>query len=162
MYDAFLKLIYPDGRQLRGASLDPYHVGWIDLESVSIAAPAPGTHDLPANDTTLGTSATMVKLADMTTAPLVLACGAGQEFGAAVLEIVRGGPDAQRITCRFEGVTVASVLPVDWPAADGLPREQLQIDYRKAGFSRGPAGIARLVGGGPAAAAAVLRAATGR
>jgi type VI protein secretion system component Hcp len=167
MYDAFLKLIMPDGRQLRGESLDPFHAGWIDVESLSIAVPSMATHEAPANDAAgygplAGQSATLTKPVCMASPALVLACATGQEFGSAVVEIIRGGPDAQRVICRFEGVMVGSVLPVQGLTHDGLPREQVRIDYRKVGFSHGPAGIARLVGGGAAAAAAVLRAAMGK
>jgi len=158
MYDAFLKLVLPDGRQLRGESKDPLHAGWIDLESVSMAPPAAGTGTHGAARTAVRQTADMIKRMDIASAALIRACASGQEFRSAILEIVRGGADAQRLLCRFEDVRVESLQPAE-RRNDRVPREELQISYAKVGFSNGPAGIARMVGGGAAAAAAMLRAA---
>ena len=166
MADAFLKLLYDDGRPLPGDSQDLFHLGWISLDSVTIDSAQSWPHGAPANDTAPRgpdprQAATMVKAMDVASQALATACVTGVQFSSATIEIVRGGPAAERLICRFEAVVIAAFQP-NGRGTGSVAREQVTINYGKVGYARGPSGITRIVDSTASAAAAVLRAAFGR
>jgi len=129
-FDAFLKI---DG--IEGESQDSKHGKEIELLSFSFGA------DQPASSATGGGAGTgkvnmhdltVLKNVDKSTPKLLVACSTGQHIKSAALTTRKAGTDPQDyLIVTMSDVVVSSVHVSGQPHSDGLPNEQISLNFTK-------------------------------
>ena len=133
-FDAFLKI---DG--IEGESQDSKHKSEIELLSYSFGADQPASSSVGGGAGTGKVNMhdlTVLKSVDKASPRLLVACATGQHIKSAVLTVRKAGGDQQDfIIVTLSDVLVSSTHNSGQPkGGDGLPSEQLSLNFTKINF----------------------------